>query len=76
MFQNISCVWCLENVHFCLAYTDIGGVAPKALVFTRNKENMARGKRIFISTYEDESIIIRNEVAFVFLSAALSFSRA
>jgi len=47
---------CLENAHFCLAYIDIGGVAPKALVFTRNKENMAGGKRIFISIYEGESI--------------------
>jgi len=33
-----------------LAYTDIGGVVPKALVFTHNKENMALGKMIFIST--------------------------
>ena len=48
--KNTFCVWCLENIHFCLAYTDIGGVAPKALVFTLNKGNMAHGKMIFIST--------------------------
>jgi len=48
--KNTSCVWFLENTHFCLAYTEISGVAPKVLVFTCNKENMAHGKLIFIST--------------------------
>jgi len=31
--KNTFCVWCLESIHFCLAYTEIGGVAPKVLVF-------------------------------------------
>jgi hypothetical protein len=48
--KNTSCVWCLENAHFCLAYTDIGGIVLKALVFTCNKEIMALGKMIFILT--------------------------
>jgi hypothetical protein len=52
MFKKyLLCLVFRKNTHFCLGCTDIGGVAPKALVFTRNKENMAHGKRIFISTY-------------------------
>jgi hypothetical protein len=41
----------VKNTHFCLGCTDIGGVAPKALVSTRNKENIACDKRKFISKY-------------------------